>query len=377
MYRIKKAKLAGGILAGIGLGLLLYRPATGLSGATVGLQLSIGVLIPTLFPYLCCCSVLLSSPLPEQLSRLLGRPFSWLFALPATLCCPFLLGCLAGYPVGAKMVSETTLQGRCGRQEGERALRFFVNCGPSFLLGAVGVGLLGNARAGWLLLGCHLAAALLVGILNRPADAKKPSSCTAFPPPPIQPQPLGQVIQESFFAVLGICAQVVFFSAILAVLKEIGILSLVAVIMRSYLPCFSLEGWQALLQGIVELTCGVNAAAALSGAERMVLLSFLTSFGGLCVLMQASLFCRPAGLSIWHMAAGKALQGLISAFFIFAFYELCPGMLGDLTVFAPAATGSMTIVAPVLELILLWGASGILCALFGKGRSKNKLNMLS
>lgn len=74
--------------------------------------------------------------------------------------------------MGAQLTGELYQQGSLTKNEAERLLAFCNNSGPLFILGTVGIGLFGNRSYGVLLLVCHIAAAVTVGLLLRFFAAK-------------------------------------------------------------------------------------------------------------------------------------------------------------------------------------------------------------
>ena len=75
-------------------------------------------------------------------------------------------------------------EGELPRQEAELLLGFCDNCGPAFLLGYVGAGVLGDARAGAYLYLIHVLSALLAGmvlsLLGQGAPALEAAACAVW-----------------------------------------------------------------------------------------------------------------------------------------------------------------------------------------------------
>ena len=77
------------------------------------------------------------------------------------------MGIISGYPVGAKVVCNLYDNKICSKSEAERLIAFTSNSGPIFILGSVGISLLGNAQIGKILLIAHILSSLFVGIIFR------------------------------------------------------------------------------------------------------------------------------------------------------------------------------------------------------------------
>ncbi len=287
---MKKALPAVSILA-VAL-LLLLRPQEAADAVRDGLSLCGRTVIPSLFPFFVVISLLLQLGLAESLQRICGAVMGPLFHLRGACALPLLAGLLGGYPSGAGAAAGLYQQGSISRQEAELLLGFCDNCGPAFLLGYVGAGVLGNAGAGALLFLIHAVSALLSGMLlcrlcrDRgavSAGKRRAVRTVSFP------QALTASVSGAMQSMLNICAFVVLFR-VLAALPPVP------------LPFPVL--------GALEM---VSAAAALpAGRAAFPAAAAAVGWGGLSVHCQAMSLAAPAGLSFrWHWL-GKAVQAALS-----------------------------------------------------------------
>ena len=141
--------------------LLLLRPQEAAAAVRDGLGLCAGTVIPSLFPFFAVISLLLQLGLAESLQSICGPLMKPLFRMRGICALPLLAGLLGGYPSGAKTAASLYEQGRISRQEAELLLGFCDNCGPAFLLGYVGAGILGDLRTGAVLFAVHALSAVL------------------------------------------------------------------------------------------------------------------------------------------------------------------------------------------------------------------------
>ena len=273
--------------------LLLLRPAEAAEAVRSGLRLCAGTVIPSLFPFFVVISLLLQLGLAESLQAVCGPVMGPLFRMRGVCALPLLAGLLGGYPSGAKTAAELYTQGRITRREAELLLGFCDNCGPAFLLGYVGTGILGDAGAGAVLFAIHaLAAALTGAVLCRIypergtalLEAGTPERRASFP------QALTASVSGAAGAMLNICSFVVLFR-VLAVLPP--------------------EALPLPVLGALEMVSGV--AALPRGRAGFIAAAAIVGWGGLSVHCQAISLTAPAGLSFrWHWR-GKALQAVLSA----------------------------------------------------------------
>ena len=89
------------------------------------------------------------------------------FNVPGESAIAIIMGIIRGYPVGAKVVCNLYENKICSKPEAERLIAFTNNSGPIFILGSVGISLLGNAKLGQLLLITHILSSLIVGFIFR------------------------------------------------------------------------------------------------------------------------------------------------------------------------------------------------------------------
>jgi len=273
--------------------LLLLRPQEAAAAVREGLALCGGTVIPSLFPFFAAVSLLLQLGAAEALGRLCAPIMRPLFRMRGVCALPLLAGLLGGYPSGAKTAASLYAQGRITRQEAELLLGFCDNCGPAFLLGCVGAGVLGNPDAGLWLYAVHILSAILAGILlcRLSGDRGPVLLGSALPAAPVSfPQALTSSVTGALASTLNVCAFVVFFQVL------------------SALPPAPPP---PLVLGILEMVGGV--ASLTPGPGGFAAAAAIVGWGGLSVHCQAMSLAAPEGLSFrWHWA-GKALQAVLSA----------------------------------------------------------------
>ena len=149
--------------------------------------------------------------------------------MPENMGTVLLMSFLGGFPVGARMLSDMLARGETDRDTASRALCCCVNAGPSFLISAVGAGLLHSRTAGLLLLAAQLLSAFIVGAFvfsgahaGRPAAGphhRFPSEHGAFV----------AAVRSASASMLSVCAFVVAFcqpsQRLLSAVGAVGVLA--------------------------------------------------------------------------------------------------------------------------------------------------------
>lgn len=276
--------------------LLLLRPQAAAAAAGEGLLLCARTVVPALFPFLVAVGLLTKLGAAELLQGLFAPWMGPLFHMRGACALPLLAGLLGGYPTGARMAAQLYREGALHREEAERLLGFCNNCGPSFLLGYVGAGLLDSTALGGRLLLVHVSSAVLTGaIMSR----LWPPRYTAALPSRLPAVPrsfagsFAEAVSGALSAALSICAYVVCFRTAAALLP---------------LP--------PLWLGAVELVSGLAALPA--GRSGFVLAAAVTAWGGLSVHCQTMAAVEDLSLR-WHWR-GKLMQTALAAALALAVY---------------------------------------------------------
>ena len=147
--------------------MLIVRPAYFLDSASRGLLLFATSVLPAVFPFFFCASLLTALGAANSVSRLAARPVAALFRSPPSGAYVFTLSLLSGYPIGAATVADLCLNGVINRSEAKKIASFTSTSGPVFVLGTVGSVIFGDPACGALLLIAHYASALVTGLVFR------------------------------------------------------------------------------------------------------------------------------------------------------------------------------------------------------------------
>ncbi len=269
-------------------------------GVRDGLKSCAVVLIPSLFPFMVLSGILGESRAAESLQKILGPVMRRFFHLPACTACTVFMGLIGGYPIGAKMTASLLEQKQIDSKTAVHLLCFCVNAGPSFLITAVGTGLMGNFYAGFLLLCCQWISAILIGLwlgfLNRGRvlveERKRKKSSLPFS------AALVQGVQSGIQGMLSVIGYVLLFSAIIEL----------------FFTFFGRENPLILLiAGLLEVTTGCIHTAA--GGD-LVLIGFFVSFSGLSVFFQAISFFKEKDFSFFPFFLSRVVHGMITAILV-------------------------------------------------------------
>ncbi len=297
---------------------LILSPAVAVSAGRDGVRLCLETVIPSLFPFFVLSGFVVRMNFAQRAGRLLSPVMRPIFGVPGTGAVPLLLGFIGGYPVGAKTVAEMYSSGQCSRRDAVKMLFFVSNTGPAFIIGVAGAAVFKSVKLGFILYGCHIAAALLTGILARIFSRKSSpenvheASSTALSAPPASAA-FTTAVTSSVTSILNVCGFVVLFTVILRLIEVYKVTAFLIRLLSFTGLSPVLSG--KLISGFMELTTGIWSLSETSAnlTFSFTAAAFMLGWGGLAVHCQAASFLSESGLPISHYIFGKLVHGTISA----------------------------------------------------------------
>lgn len=282
-------RLPAGVVALIGMFILIIDTKTALLGANEGIQICIKSIVPAIFPFLILSQVINSEFCGVNIPLL--KPLQKLCGIPVGGEAIFILGLLGGYPVGAQMITNAYEQGSLNADDARRLLGFCSNAGPAFIFG-VGSFLFSSGKVLWALWGIHILSAIFVGAI---LPGKKHCYCKSTKKQAIN---LPKAIENSTRTMSQICAWVIAFRIIITYLQR-------------WILWAAPNELNAMITGILELANGCDSVKTIpSESARFILFSVFLGFGGICVAMQTVSATNIIGTGSYF--PGKVLQGVIS-----------------------------------------------------------------
>ena len=337
--RLKRWLLFG--MCAVSAGLLILFGQAAQTGVRRGLAVCGEVLIPSLFPFLVLTGFCIRSGLASGIGRRLTPMMRWLFGFSGHAASAMLIALIGGYPAGANAVTQLYEQGELDHEEAKRLLRCCVSAGPAFIVGGIGVGMLGSAEAGLRLLAAHWAAFLLVALTERRGDSLQS-------PRVVRAEAVGvavaKSVNEAAMSLLSMCGFVLLAS---------GVLSLADAIVGNALP----PVWRCVSACFVEVSTGCMEAVRM-GRAAPFLLGAALGFGGLSVHGQIA--ARTASAALMDRGFFRArlwqalLGGCLSTAVLWRWSPTGVASSAALSAFAPdnAAVGMSGLVAMMLMCML-------------------------
>ncbi len=309
----------------IGAGLLAFPAQVG-QAVVQGLSACAATLIPSLFPFMALCSFIALADLGALLALPLAPLLRRAFGLPRHLGGLLLSGFVGGYPVAASCMANLIDQKKMPPETAARLLTMCTNAGPTFVISIAGARVLGSVQAGVLLFGAQCLSALVTGfIFTRGTKLEGQQAGGGLPLAPA----LVQGVCNAANAMLAICGFYITFCALVALLSASGLLPLTAGWLQTATGgLLDAKSFSCLLQGLLEVTCGLLACAGIAPDAAVLLVPLLLGFSSLSVFCQVAACLQGRGVSLRPFALSRLLHGLLTTLFA----------LPALRLWAPAST---------------------------------------
>ena len=292
MQQLKKHMKS--ILIGTALICFILYPEPVKSGALDGINLCIKTLIPSLFPFMVLTSALLKTA--RTIPGPLAASFRKVCGIPNGMENIFLISLLGGYPVGAKLTSQTYKSKSLNKSIAQRMLGFCNNAGPAFIFGVIGSMFSSPwiPTAIWLI---HIITAIITGCLLPKTDNISIRKLTDIN------SSSNTLIEQSVQTMGIICGWVILFRILISYIT-------------TFIPATVSPESTVIIAGMLELSNGCIQLEQINDpAMRFIICNLIVSFGGFCVAMQTASVVKEIGLGYYF--PGKLLQTTLSVIFAF------------------------------------------------------------
>ena len=326
--------------------LVITNPKVCTEGAVKGLLLSGRVIIPSLFPFTACVLFIMKSGGLILLD--FANPFTIrVFRLSPQLFSLMLLSFIGGYPVGGKLLNEAVKSGKISKENAGIMLNYCVNAGPAFIVLAVGGGILGSKKIGYLLLLAHIISSLILSLVfghfikNDNTDSE--NTAESFSPA----DNFVVSVCEAASAIFSVCAYVILFSTV-----------------NEYMNCLSEK--ISVLKYISPL---LEVTNAVTGMRNIVIIAFLLGFAGVSVWCQIISMGKLIKINFAVFTLSRTAHGVLSA----VITALLLKVFGIAVTVSASVKYTPTYNGIVLSLSMLSMVIVLLISLFSKKRTGNIL----
>ena len=319
------------IMSGVMVFMLIFYTEQVTKGANLSLEICATSVIPALFPFFVVSGILVNTGISHLIGEIFTPVSKLLFKTSGTGAFCFVMGLLCGYPTGAKVIADMYKSGTLSKKESERLLAFCNNSGPLFVIGTVGISMLGNKKIGIVLYVIHAISALFTGVMlslfNKKASTQILNKIVAVN----LGRAITKSIEDAVKSILLVCGYVVFFGSVISVVETF---------LKS-----------PFLLSLIEVTTGAKMITS-SGVEEKMMLSLLSgsmAFGGICVFLQVKSVIADTDLSARTYMLGKSFQA-ICAFMITKIYF---SLNDSVYTFSPQSQDAVSSYLPLVLFVVL------------------------
>lgn len=285
------------------------------------LSLCAELIIPSLFPFFIVSILLNRLGFPAFLGQKIAPAARRLFRVSGTGSSALIIGLTGGYPLGAAYIADMAECGAVSKDEAERLLGFCNNSGPAFIIGAVGSGVFGSAKAGIYLYAIHIVSAVFTGMIMKKGTEPHRAELQQTEALPVS-QALPDAVRQALVSILNVCGFVICFTVLAGLLDTGGLISL-AVGRAAAATGLEMHWLRALFIGSLELGSGVGTMRGLGlNAANLALAAFLLGWGGISVHFQTKALFAGSNIKDTLHFAGRLLSAGIAAvcaYFMFRF----------------------------------------------------------
>ena len=247
-------------------------------GIRRGLHLCSYSVIPAVFPFMALSVFICKSSASDFISKIL-RPAAKILKIPESCGKVFPAAIFGGYPAAAKCISDLVSDGYTDRNTASKMLCYCVNAGPSFLIGAVGAGVFGNIRIGFLIFFAQFISALIIaGAVS--FFSKKTEPGIVFENYCYKNNSSAAI--ESIVSAAESCFRMCAFIVIACGITE--------TVLGGPFFAFCAENpfLKAIFSGFFEVTAGTFACSEIEGFNAVITAGAIASFSGISVIFQVA-----------------------------------------------------------------------------------------
>jgi sporulation integral membrane protein YlbJ len=327
-----------------------------ISAAMDGCKLWYKSILPTTFPFIVICNLLIYYDGINLYSKFLGPLLCKPLGLSKNCSFPIVASILCGYPLGAKYCVDLYSMDYIKKDEYERLLNIASNVGPLFLVGSVAGTLLGNLSLGYILLVGNYLSIIFIGFITK--KKRNPIKSSPLSCPKYQIINFGSAIknaiQNGINTTLSIGGFIIIFSVVISLIKSNVYFYIIFEQLETFfrLPVGTLY---CLFLGSIEITngCSIVSTLSLSLPLKLSIISFLCSFSGLAVIAQVSSFVSETKIRYSKYIFFKIIQGIFSFIITYILLKILPTSIYTSKLRINSFVSVYTYFYPILVLTLL------------------------
>ena len=253
-----------------------------LDGVTFGFDIWKNNLFPSVFPFLVFSNIFINYGISDVISEITKPVLSNILNIDEKCNYIIILSLLSGFPSSSKYICDSYKNNEISEENARYLLYFCFFSNPLFIIGTIGVILLGNKKLGSLILISHYLANFILAFLIRNKEKRKSkvNIKNAFSKMKLKvskSKKFGEVLKVSVI------------NSINTLLLLLGIITIFLILVNIFSSLISLNYLdKGIISGILEMTSGIRQISYLNINQNLklsIITGFL-SFGGISIHMQ-------------------------------------------------------------------------------------------
>lgn len=294
--------------------IMLLFPAPVLRGASEGLLLWFNTVLPTLFPFILICNLMVQTKAIDMLLYVTKPMFCRFFGVSPFGSFAVLSGFLCGYPMGAKVTADLYRQGSISKEEASYLLSFCNNTSPMFILSFLVMQNLRNDSLKLPTLAILLLSPIIISFFCRPHSRKSFETSASLQ---ISGTPLHSSLSDALDFSIG--------NALESITK-VGVYIMIFAISTELLEPLSMgsSSLHLILISNLEVTNGITmlCQSDLRSEAVYILCLSAASFGGLCAAAQTASMIKGTGIPMCSYLLKKLATALVTSLLAFLYLHL-------------------------------------------------------
>ena len=279
-------------------------------------------IFPSLFPFFVLSELLINYGFVELLGELFKPIMNHLFKVKGVCAFIFIMSIISGIPANAKYIRELYLNGSIDEKESEKMLLFTHFSNPLFILGTISILFLRNEQAGLLVLFCHYASNIIIGVLFRNYHPIKEKNTKISLKQAILNMHKKRINQNKSFGSILTNALINSVNTLLLVLGVVTFFLIITTIINNIINLNPVN--QGILNGLFEMTQGLKYISILdiSLKTKTIISTMIISFGGLSGHMQVMGILSDTKIKYWPFLLGRVVHAIISSLLVAILFNI-------------------------------------------------------
>lgn len=282
---------------------MISNPKIIISGVLTGMDYSVKILVPSLFPLMFLSRFIINSQILDFSKKYFNILTKFLFYLPGSVFPAIILSMLGGYPIGAICAQKLLETKEINLEQFNRLLRFTVNSGPGFIINFLGLSILKNQVLANIILISQvissLTIAIISGIISRIKHEKFYCNYNILNK---STRNLSEIfvetISETSINIINICFTVIIFNSLISVLIFLNIFKN----MNNEILF--------LIQSFLEITCGICFLK--NNIISPEIISFAVNYAGLSTHFQIISILKNTDFNYANFHIFRIISAIIS-----------------------------------------------------------------